>query len=1370
MNEIPSAGETFRGDDGTVSTILPSNYGQDYEASEGELEEYAEFIGIDPAKEPELMWIAREGLRAPLPEGWRACQTDDNEVYYFNFQTGDSLWDHPMDEHYKEKVTTERAKHRGGGGKGGSALGAAAAAIAGPASIRTGSTKALTDSLFLKPASSTGGPLSITTTPSVSISDGASAPLPAPDVSDILSFAAAAAVASPLGPGSARGTPGPFKLKEAEAALRRRLVEQNETQLRALRIDYGKKEDAERQRLEEAKSALQKELDAAWARVETSATGEGTSTVSNISSGDAASSATQRRLKTAREVKQIEESWKSRLQDVSIRVKELKQKVDTQQQTLQKSIYQPPEELRKSLDARNAAELAQLREAARKQNDVALQRVKSEHAAEQAKAAAVEAEKVAAAAKLAESTSAQKMQERKAQNAAMLAALQAAVGAKRAELTANTNSATIAKASAAPLKGGLSAQDRAAIIAAQAAADAEIAQAKKANELALTQLREEYEGRRREREAVQHPTPSVSRPSSALQTPTHGLSRAASNNSFSANVVSPDEQAKLDEEDQKLREEVERAARIYAEETELMVANKEAGRHLTAAPLPAAAAGVSTEAVAALARTAAQNQRARDAENARHSMAIKQLEAKHEQAVRVLKSQQDKDVAAASATAAAGSSAAAAFNARQHPSFTAQLNARKRSWVRDHPAPSMEMPTLAAIPTLPAATMSSSMPAATMPDSDEQAKIIKVRLAQIHDELQPKFDRAMQALQRTKESEIAAWQTNYRAARLAAVQAALASLQKEKDAEVEAAKRSAEEHAEATTANAVQLAAETAAAAAAAAARKEAEEVATAAANAKLRTLEDNVRALETKAAGEEEELRASCAAVAKEIAQLEATLLRLTKEVEAEEKRREEQQTKSAAAAAETDALLTRRSEATAAEPAVPSSTALVVKDADAEEEENALRARWTGLLKSLRAAAQQEMANYERVLAESAKATNQVANADAVGGAGSVAGDRAGQQRDDGLQGLGTGSLPPTAPVISSGGGASGPSTAATLGAGPPYQSSLMLGSAASSLGFATPLQRPPLSCSSDYRSCRTESGELNPNVRLFAPTQQPLPPPAWTNSSGVGSSDAGFMPSAANGGRCADPTANWPRGAGSVGGNDARATLPAPYYAGSGVDESSRLLSLPPRQAMPDAAAALSGQRSTQGWNAEHRASGVEGDDGDDQAGRLAALQQAARERRHALQVQRREIELLREEWKADMQSCKQRDDRAQARKLRAVKEVLEERARRLNEEVMELKAVQHEVQKEVRRYSDWAQQQRVGSETTANGTANATTTYHPSSPENERNQSAYGGRAAADVVGLLESIVDRTERLEKLLLRSVRSTSDHSPSPGRDTARC
>ena len=66
---------------------------------------------MDLDAEKELMWIAREGLKAPLPEHWKPCKTPGTgDIYYFNFQTGDSVWEHPCDEHYKSLYAAEKAK------------------------------------------------------------------------------------------------------------------------------------------------------------------------------------------------------------------------------------------------------------------------------------------------------------------------------------------------------------------------------------------------------------------------------------------------------------------------------------------------------------------------------------------------------------------------------------------------------------------------------------------------------------------------------------------------------------------------------------------------------------------------------------------------------------------------------------------------------------------------------------------------------------------------------------------------------------------------------------------------------------------------------------------------------------------------------------------------------------------------------------------------------------------------------------------------------------------------------------------------------------------------------------------------------------
>lgn len=85
---------------------------EDREPSEEEVREYAEYLGIDLETESHLLWIAREGVVAPVPPPWKACTQNRDDVFYFNFETGESLWDHPCDEKYSRMVAHFRAQSR----------------------------------------------------------------------------------------------------------------------------------------------------------------------------------------------------------------------------------------------------------------------------------------------------------------------------------------------------------------------------------------------------------------------------------------------------------------------------------------------------------------------------------------------------------------------------------------------------------------------------------------------------------------------------------------------------------------------------------------------------------------------------------------------------------------------------------------------------------------------------------------------------------------------------------------------------------------------------------------------------------------------------------------------------------------------------------------------------------------------------------------------------------------------------------------------------------------------------------------------------------------------------------------------------------
>ncbi|XP_053853036.1 centrosomal protein of 164 kDa isoform X2 [Vidua macroura] len=91
--------------------ILEEDYNESYVPMEQEIRDFAPTIGIDPDKESELLWLARECLVTPMPPEWKACQDiAGGDIYFFNFESGLSSWEHPCDEHYKQLVIREREK------------------------------------------------------------------------------------------------------------------------------------------------------------------------------------------------------------------------------------------------------------------------------------------------------------------------------------------------------------------------------------------------------------------------------------------------------------------------------------------------------------------------------------------------------------------------------------------------------------------------------------------------------------------------------------------------------------------------------------------------------------------------------------------------------------------------------------------------------------------------------------------------------------------------------------------------------------------------------------------------------------------------------------------------------------------------------------------------------------------------------------------------------------------------------------------------------------------------------------------------------------------------------------------------------------
>lgn len=72
--------------------------------------DYAEYIGINLEEDEDLLYLAKEGLKAPLPADWKPCQNREGKIYYFNFKTKQSQWEHPCDEHYKKLYQEAKKK------------------------------------------------------------------------------------------------------------------------------------------------------------------------------------------------------------------------------------------------------------------------------------------------------------------------------------------------------------------------------------------------------------------------------------------------------------------------------------------------------------------------------------------------------------------------------------------------------------------------------------------------------------------------------------------------------------------------------------------------------------------------------------------------------------------------------------------------------------------------------------------------------------------------------------------------------------------------------------------------------------------------------------------------------------------------------------------------------------------------------------------------------------------------------------------------------------------------------------------------------------------------------------------------------------
>jgi hypothetical protein len=67
-----------------------------------EIREYAVFLGIDPDRDPDLLFIAEQAYFSPLPPPWQEhAEPSSGNVFYYNPQTRQSAWAHPLEEQFR---------------------------------------------------------------------------------------------------------------------------------------------------------------------------------------------------------------------------------------------------------------------------------------------------------------------------------------------------------------------------------------------------------------------------------------------------------------------------------------------------------------------------------------------------------------------------------------------------------------------------------------------------------------------------------------------------------------------------------------------------------------------------------------------------------------------------------------------------------------------------------------------------------------------------------------------------------------------------------------------------------------------------------------------------------------------------------------------------------------------------------------------------------------------------------------------------------------------------------------------------------------------------------------------------------------------
>ncbi|CAH0727188.1 unnamed protein product, partial [Brenthis ino] len=84
-------------------------FDENSQPSAEEISDYACQLGIDPESESHLLPLARDGLMQALPAPWKAYFDEKLQThYYYNEDTKNTQWEHPLDHVYRELVKKAR--------------------------------------------------------------------------------------------------------------------------------------------------------------------------------------------------------------------------------------------------------------------------------------------------------------------------------------------------------------------------------------------------------------------------------------------------------------------------------------------------------------------------------------------------------------------------------------------------------------------------------------------------------------------------------------------------------------------------------------------------------------------------------------------------------------------------------------------------------------------------------------------------------------------------------------------------------------------------------------------------------------------------------------------------------------------------------------------------------------------------------------------------------------------------------------------------------------------------------------------------------------------------------------------------------------